>query len=164
MSYYSVRNPNNFVTQDPNILTQQSIQFLKNGFQQPFEEIIEGADVTYTPEQFLKRYIVRDNLGGATSNDVTPTAADLIEALNNNQWIKRTNQLNQDVTVQNGFYFDVIIYNEGADDVVITGNTGVTIGIISSITINPGKIAVIRVIVTGITAGAEEVYISVLSS
>jgi hypothetical protein len=54
MSYYSVKNPSKFVTQNPDVNTAQSIQFLKNGFQQPSGKNslaeLSGNDIDYTAE------------------------------------------------------------------------------------------------------------------
>ncbi len=169
MSFYQTSTPLRFSTQNQDNYSQQNIQFLRSGFQQPDSvdslTDIYGNGVTYTVAQFLNRYIVRDNLGGSTSNDTTPTAVQFITALNNDQWIRATSQDKTPLTVRRGFYFDVTVYNEDSvDDVVIGPGSGVTIGVVATVTINPGKIGVLRVIVTNTTSGAEEVYISVLSA
>jgi len=169
MSFYQTSTPLRFSTQNPDVSTQQNIQFLRSGFQQPDSvdslTDLNGNGLTYTAAQFLNRYIVRDNLGGSTSNDTTPTALQIITALNNDQWIRATSQDKNPLTVRRGFYFDVTVYNEdSADDVVIGPGSGVTIGAVTTVTINPGKIGILRVLVTNTTSGAEEVYISVLSA
>ena len=106
MSFYSVSNPSNFAVQNQAQQSAKQIQFLRNGFQQTVENIVNNINgVTYTADQLVDRYLVREGLDGSVT-DFLPTAAEIVAALNNNQWIKRDNQLQQDTPVRNGFYFD----------------------------------------------------------
>lgn len=169
MSFYSVQNPSKFVRQNENTYTAQTIEFLRSGFQQPdsidsLTDITGGAH-TYTPAELLNRYIVRSGLSANPTTDTTCTAEDLIQALNNDQWIRKTAQDSAPRPVRRGFYFDVSFYNEDAtDELRITGGTGVTIGVAAYISVPAQKLVVVRVQVTNTTAGSEEVYISILTN
>ena len=169
MSFYNQTNPVNFVSQNPSVLLERDIQFLRNGFQQPSggEEDIDivGNGVTYTTESVIGRYIVRTGLDGQTSNDYTPSAAELIAALNENQYIRQNNQLNTGNFVRRGFYFDLSIYNDDDNDsIYLYGGNNVIIGVLPEVTILPGTFAVLRFQVVNATEGFEEIYVTNLSS
>jgi hypothetical protein len=169
MSFYSVQNPARFSNQNPNIYTAQTLEFLRSGFQQPdaIDSLsnITGSAHTYSAAEILNRYTVRSGLTSDPTNDTTCNAEDLIQALNNDQWIRKTAQDSGVRTVRPSFYFDWTIYNEdNMNELRIVGGLGVNIGVASYISIPAQKLVVVRVIVTNATPGSEEVYISILSN
>ena len=144
MSFYQIRkNPVNYVQKDASVNFNQTISFLKDGFLQPSsiypENTISGTGVTYTTTQLLYKYLVRNNLGSSTS-DTTPTAAQIVAALNQNPAVETNNQQQSYIynsnaqtypqkTVQAGFYFDWMVTNTDTNNnnLQIVGGNGVTI-------------------------------------
>jgi hypothetical protein len=174
MAFYNTKNPTNYVTQNPAIVAGQKTEFLLNGFLQSgkIQSIVtvnNNNNVTYTAQQVINGYTVREG-SSIPGNDITPTAAEIIAALNANQSIRSTNQYSaiantftgipvpREITVYPGFYFDWHIYNETDGTLNIEGGLGVSIGTTPTITINQDKFGVLRVFVTNVTPGAEEVY------
>jgi hypothetical protein len=125
MSFYSVSNPSNFAVQNPSQQLAKQVQQLKNSFSQPFDVEISTSDqsVQYTAEQLLSRFITRKT-DDYFVVDGFPAAVDIIAELNNNQWIKRDNQLQQDTPIQKGFTMDFAIFNDNTTDMVVVGNEG----------------------------------------
>jgi hypothetical protein len=164
MSFYQTQNPTRFTPQNPNVVSTQHIQYLRSGFNQAYPVEVSGDDVTYTPESLVvNRFITRVGLTGVSS-DVTPTAAQIIEALNKDQWIRQTSQDSNPITVQPGFYVDFCIYNEGDYTLNVYPGTGVSIGAATDLYVDSGKLVDCRLHVTNIASGSEEVYISVLTN
>jgi len=169
MSFYQIaNNPKNVVVQNSELTTQHKINFLLSGFQQPdsvdsLTDITDSGSHTYSAAEIINRYTVRTGLSGTTT-DVTCSAAELIAALNANQSVHRLNQTSRSTDVRRSFFFDWHIYNETVEDLYIIAGTGVSIGGPSSIYVAPGKLMVTRVIVTNVTEGSEEVYISILTN
>ena len=169
MSFYQIaNNPKNVVVKNPELTTQHKLNFLLSGFQQPdaidsLTDITDSGAHTYSAAEILNRYTVRTGLSGTTT-DITCTAAQLVAALNANQSIHRLNQTSRLTEIHRGFYFDWSIYNESVEDLYINGGSGVTIGVPSQIFVAPGRLIVVRVVVTNATEGSEEVYISILTN
>jgi hypothetical protein len=169
MSFYQIsNNPKNVIVKDSQLSTQHKINFLLSGFQQPdsidsLTDITDSGSHTYSAAEIINRYTVRTGLS-TTTTDVTCTAAELIAALNANQSVHRLNQTSRPTDVRRGFYWDFMVYNESSEDLYITGGTGVSIGGPASIYVAPGKLMVTRVIVTNVTEGLEEIYISILTN
>jgi hypothetical protein len=181
MSFYNTQNPTKYVTQNPAIIAAQKTDFLLNGFLQKgkFDSII-NVDVedayTYTAQQVINGYNVRASTGSVYT-DITPTAVEIIEALNANQSVRATNQfaptanafmgtpVPREVTVQPGFYFDWHILNgnpTGGQGIEIEAGTGVELTYDGAYSIEATKLGIIRVIVTNITPGSEQVYMVVM--
>ena len=169
MSFYQIaNNPKNVVVKDSQLSTQHNLNFLLSGFQQPdaidsLTDITSASAHTYTAAEIINRYTVRTGLSGSTT-DTTCTSAELVAALNANQSIHRLNQTSRSTDIHRGFYFDWHVYNESSEDLYIQGGAGVNIGGPASIYVAPGKLMVVRVIVTNVTEGSEEVYMSILTN
>ena len=169
MSFYQISsNPKNMVIKDSQLSTQHKLNFLLSGFQQPdsidsLTDITDSGAHTYSAAEIINRYTVRTGLTGSTT-DVTSSASELIAALNANQSIHRLNQTSRPTDIHRGFYFDWHLYNETSEDLYIQGGTGVSIGGPATVYVPPFKLVVVRVIVTNVTEGAEEVYISILTN
>ena len=133
---------------------------MRSGFNQAYPVDVSGDDVTFDPDQLVvNRFITRVGLTD-DSSDSFPTAAQIVDSLNKNQWIRQTSQDSNSITVQPGFYVDISFYNESDYTVYIYGNTGVTIGFLPDLYVNSGKLVDVRLHVTNVIAGSEEVYVS----
>lgn len=169
MSFYQIaNNPKNVVVKNAELTTQHKISFLLSGFQQPdsidsLTDITDSGSHTYSAAEIINRYTVRTDLSGSTT-DTTCTAAELVTALNANQSVHRLNQVSRATDIGRGFYFDWMVYNESSEDLYIQGGTGVNIGGPATVYVAPGKLIVVRVVITNATEGSEEVYISILTN
>jgi microcystin-dependent protein len=172
MAFYQTRNPTKFVTKDPAISIANKIEYLLSGFQQagPIQNLVTvGYDgpYTYSASEIINRFTVRkvvDGINAPYDGDVTPSAMDIIEALNANQTVRQTNQYEQgkQIVVYPGFYFDWHILNSTSSINVISAGTGVVLNPEGPINISPNEMKVIRVIVTDVEEGSEQVYMSEL--
>ncbi len=166
MSFYQTSTPLRFSTQNQDNFTQQNIKFLLSGFNQPssgtsLQSYTGASGITYSASSFVDaQYIVRSGAGSVTDN--TPTAAQIVAALNANQWIRQLGQDSDAKTVSSGFNFQVLINNTSSNSVTLGAGTNVTIG--TAITLTNAKVTVLKVIVTNATSGSEAVYISQLGN
>jgi hypothetical protein len=128
MSFYSVSNPSNFAVQNPAQQTAKQVQFLKNGFQQAFKAQVDSVGVetetTYSADDLVNNRFISRNTDSEYVYDYLPNAVDILAALNNNQWVKRDNQLQQDTPVQPGFYFDFTVHLQDSGFINLYGNDG----------------------------------------
>ena len=129
MSFYSVSNPSNFAVQNQGQQAAKQIQFLKNGFQQPFKAQVNSvsyeAETTYSADDLVNNRFISRDTDSEYVFDYLPNAVDILAALNNNQWVKRDNQLQQDTPVQPGFYFDFTVHLQDNGFINLYGNDGV---------------------------------------
>ena len=167
MSFYQTSTPLRFSTQNQDNFTQQNIKFLLSGFNQPssgtsLQSYTGATAVTYSADSLVNgQYIVRSTAGGGVT-DLVPTAANIVAALNANQWIRQLGQDSNASTVSAGFNFQVLINNTSSNAITLAGNTGSTVG--TAITLTNAKVTILKVIVTNATAGSEAVYISQLGN
>lgn len=166
MSFYQTSTPLRFSTQNQDNFTQQNIKFLLSGFNQPssgtsLQSYTGATGITYSADSFVNgQYIVRSGAGSVT--DLVPVAANIVAALNANQWIRQLGQDSDAKTVSAGFNFQVLINNTSSNAITLAGNTGSTVG--TAITLTNAKVTVLKVIVTNATPGSEAVYISQLGN
>jgi hypothetical protein len=152
MSFYNVGPTTKFVVQNEDLYTQQHIDFLEAGFQQPLvgtslNLASTATDYTYSANQITNAgYIVRA-LAGVGRTDVLPSATAIIAALNNNQAIRQLSTSADPVNVGVGFNFGLIINNTSAN--------AITLG---SVSISAG-INVLKFIVTSLVSGSEAVNV-----
>ena len=160
MSFYNTTNLPNSQVRDPAVQNARNFHFIQRGYHQA-QEIIAGAtiDYTYTALQLIQACIVR--IPDAASNDTTPTAADILTGLRADL-LKVSN--GAPYPVKNGFWWDFFIYNEGTDEITLNPGAGVVFGAPSQFFVPSGKSSWFRVTVTDVAEGAEEVYITQLSS
>jgi hypothetical protein len=171
MSFYNTQNPVRFNTQNQNNYTSQSLEFLKSGFQQSdsvptLTDISDIGSHTYTPAEMENRYTVRTNAAPATV-DLLPTAAQIVQSIRDDQWVRQIAQDSAPIYPRRGFYYDWCVYNEGDYDLQVLAqeDSGVTIGASpTGFFVESGKLIWVRVTLTNTTVGSEEVYISVLTN
>ncbi len=171
MSFYSITNPSKFVRQNENVYTAQSIEFLKSGFQQcdsvpSLTDISDAGSHTYTPAEMENRYTVRTGAAPATV-DLLPTAAEIVQSIKDDQWVRKVAQDSAPIYPRRGFYYDWCVYNEGDYDLQILPQEDSNVVVGASPTgffVASGKLIWVRVSLSNTTAGSEEVYISVLTN
>ena len=163
-------NQSNYVQKTPIPNLNQTLAFLKDGFLQPYSvspqnTISTSGSVTYTTTQLLYRYLIRTNIGatGAVVTDTTPTASQIVAALNQNPSI-HSNAQQQGVTksVQVGFYFDWMVNNSDSSTLQIVGGNGVVIN--TPISVPPSYTVVIRTIINNPNSGSETVSMDIISN
>lgn len=172
MAFYQTKNPTKFVTKDPTISIANKIEFLLSGFQQAgsiqsLVTVDHDGPYEYSADQIINRYTVRkviDGINAPYDGDYTPSATDIIETLNTNQTVRQTNQYDQarQIAVYPGFYFDWHVLNSTSSINIISAGTGVVMNPESPINISPNELKVIRVIITDVDEGSEQVYMSEL--
>jgi len=98
--------------------------------------IATAAEVTYTPDQILQRFILRDTAGAARA-DLLPTAAAMILAMNKPAI---------------GASFEFVIRNtaSAANSITVTTNTGLTLS--GTMTIAQNNSRRFKLVVTGSAA------------
>lgn len=160
MSFYNTTNLPNSSVRDPAVQNARNFHFIQRGYHQA-QEIDAGStiDYTYTGLQLIQAWILRTP--AAATNDTTPTAAQILTALRSDL-LKVSNGL--PYPVKSGFWWDFGIYNEGSDEITLNPGAGVVFGIPTTFYVPAGKSVWFRVTVTDVAEGAEEVYITQLSS
>ena len=99
--------------------------------------------VTYTAAEIISGLILRDT-NGASRSDVTPSAADLLAAVEGAQ-------------VNSGFKFHIRNTADAAETITMTAGTGITISGTATIAQNNGKNFL--AVFTNVTSGSEAVTI-----
>ena len=160
MSFYSVTNPANSQVRDPVQQNARNFHFIQRGYHQAQEiDAGSGIDITYTPLQLIQAWILRTP--DAASNDTTPTAADILTGLRADL-LKISN--GAPYPVKNGFWWDFGIYNEGTDEITLNPGAGVVFGVPTTFSVPATKSVWFRITITDVTEGAEEAYVTQLSS
>jgi hypothetical protein len=167
MSFYNTQSPANFNIQAPEPYTQQHLQFLEAGFNQPLSgsslnSIANSVGVTLSANQLVNAGYIARSLVGAAQTDTSASASAIIEALNNNQAIRQLSSSSSPITVAPGFSFNLIYNNLTANAVSLAAGTGVTIG--TAISLAANKVSILKFIVTNSSSGSEAVYVSLLGN
>ena len=135
----------------------RTLRFINRRYEQANERNGGSTqNITYNATDIIEGWIVRNPAG--LSNDVTPTATQIYNAVLAD--LTKVSNVSPK-PIQNGFYFDFAIYNEGAGNIVLTGGTNVTLGAAPSFTIAAGTTGWMRVTITNVGV-TKEVYISLL--
>ena len=157
MSFYNVGPTTRFSVENDDSYAAQKLEFLQSGFQQPpvgtsLNTSTSATAVTYTAAQVVEAgYIVRASAGVGVT-DVTPTAAAIVTALNNNQAIRQLSTSSDPVVIGAGFNGNLIINNTSANAITLSGGTGVTVSLSIAAGMN-----ILKYVVTNASSGSEAV-------
>ncbi len=166
--FYNVENPGNFNTNNPTILLQRNLRFIKKGFNQKDEiENLATGDTTILAKEMLAGWIIRTPLGVDQITDTSDTAVNIY-----NEIVRvLKGQCSDSFGILPGFNFDFGIYNEGEDaEIIFQPGDGVVFGIDNQFLIPSGKSVWFRLTVTRIPNKTvtpnitPEIYITQLSS
>jgi hypothetical protein len=166
MAFYNTQNLLNFSITSGEKNSGQSLQMLRNGFDQKIEvDAGSGVDIVYATEDLLSGWIIRTpDLFEDTSIDFTEDADTMIEKIK----AKVRSLAGPNFPIHAGFSFDFAIYCENPDAAIeIYGGTGVKLGFTGDFgLVLPDAVSWFRCTVAAIVDdGAEfnEIYISQLS-
>jgi len=166
MAFYNTQNLPNFSLTSSEKNAGQSLQMLRNGFDQKIEvDAGTGVNITYATEDFISGWIIRTpDLFEDTSIDITESATTIIQKIKD----KLRSIVGPNFPIHAGFSFDFGIYCENENAAIeIYPGTGVKFGIAGDFgLVLPGAVSWFRLTVVAITddgAPENEVYISQLS-
>ena len=154
MAGYQVQTQKFFVSLDGAATAENQLAYLKQGFSFPSPLQVSGAQTLNAQSIVLNNFVYVSGAGGITLT--LPTADDLVTAIESYLTSQNGSQIYNIPgllrayynSVQQGFSFQLSVYNNTAGAVTIAGNTNVTLN--AATVAAAGDIAVFKITVTDI--------------